>query len=260
MNMKTFSDAMTELDTKYIEEALNYKKKARKSSRMKWSAMVACLCILVIGASYLFARFYHEQGKNAHGADIEPVIEITLEEAVNNETFGKLFPTWIFEDYTLEGSAGIFGDTVLRARFYSESHVDELLIQITSREWFYGQHPDLELNTIIYRETTRGTENEIYIDGGDYVVLYSCIVSMKNNSDFLKMVNSAAYFQENDANLVWFGDKLLKSGNLSETTLQWLDWYNSLSEEEQLSVSAIPTDLLEESGISDAEDAEAITE
>ena len=260
MNVKTFSDAMTELDTKYIEEALNYEKKARKPVWIKWSAMAACLCVFVMGASYLFAHFYHEQGQNAHGADIEPGIEITLEDAINNDTLGQLFPTWIFEDYTLEGSAGIFGDTVLSARFYSESHIDELLIRITEREWFYSQHPDLELNTIIYRDTTRGTENEIYIDGGDYVVLYSCIVSMKNNSDFLRMVNSAAYFQENDANLVWFGDKLIKSGNLSETTLQWLDWYNSLSEEEQLSVSAIPTDLLEESGISDAEDAEAITE
>ena len=30
MNAKKFSDAMSELDSKYIDEALNYKKKARK--------------------------------------------------------------------------------------------------------------------------------------------------------------------------------------------------------------------------------------
>ena len=179
---------------------------------------------------------------------------------MNDKTFGKLFPTWIFEDYTLEGSVGVFGDAVLRASFYSESHVDELLIQIADREWFYSQHPDLELNTIIYRETTEGTRNQIYIDGGDYVVRYSCNVSMKNNSDFLRMVNSAAYFQEQGENLVWFGDKLIKTGDLSETTLQWLDWYNGLSEEEQLAISAIPADLLEASGISNAEDTEATSE
>ena len=97
------------------------------------------------------------------------------------------------------------------------------MIQIASRESFYSQHPDLALNTVIYRETTRGTKNQIYIDGGDYVVLYSCFVSMKNNSDFLKMVNSAAYFQEQGESLVWFGDRLIKTGDLSETTLQWLD-------------------------------------
>lgn len=43
---------------------------------------------------------------------------------------------------------------------------------------------------------------------------------------------------------------------MTEETLEWLDWYNSLSEDEQLSVSAIPSDLLEESGISAAEDTE----
>mgnify|MGYP000451066381 CR=1 FL=1 len=175
MNAKKFSDAMSELDDKYIDEAINYKKKVKKfrkktnkHSMIKWGAMAACLCILVVGASYLFAQF-----DNEHGSDIEPGIELTLEEAVNNETFGKLFPTWIFEDYAREGSVGIFGDTVLSARFYSESHVDELVIQIESRELFYSQHPDLALNTVIYRETTRGTKNQIYIDGGDYVVLYS---------------------------------------------------------------------------------------
>lgn len=36
-----------------------------------------------------------------------------------------------------------------------------------------------------------------------------------------------------------------------------MDWYNGLSEDEQLSVSAIPSDLLEESGISATEDTEA---
>jgi hypothetical protein len=38
--------------------------------------------------------------------------------------------------------------------------------------------------------------------------------------------------------------------------LEWLDWYNSLSEEDQLAVSAIPADLLDESGISGTEDTE----
>lgn len=50
MNMKKFSDAMSELDTKYIDEALNYKKKAKSPGWFKWGAIAACLCItLVIG-------------------------------------------------------------------------------------------------------------------------------------------------------------------------------------------------------------------
>ena len=249
-----FCEVIGDINEGYVQEA-HVPKGKKMSAWVKWGTMAACLCILVVGASYLFAQF-----DNEHGSDIEPGIEITLEEAVNNETFGKLFPTWIFEDYTLEGSVGIFGDAVLEASFYIESHVDVLQIRITDRERLYNQHPDLELKTIICRETTEGPRNQIYIDGGDYVVRYSCIVSMKNNSDFLKMVNSAAYFQEKGESLVWFGDKLIKTGDLSETTLQWLDLYNSLPEEEQLAISTIPADLLEASGISDAEDTEAASE
>ena len=35
MNAKKFSDAMSELDTKYVDEALNYKKKAKKPGWVK---------------------------------------------------------------------------------------------------------------------------------------------------------------------------------------------------------------------------------
>ena len=36
MNVKKFSDAMSELDTKYIDEALNYKKSAKRPGWIKW--------------------------------------------------------------------------------------------------------------------------------------------------------------------------------------------------------------------------------
>ena len=41
MNAKKFSDAMSELDTKYIDEALSYKKKAKMSIWVKWGAIAA---------------------------------------------------------------------------------------------------------------------------------------------------------------------------------------------------------------------------
>ena len=53
MNSKKFSDAMSELDAKYVDEALNYKKKARKPAWAKWGAVAACL-LLVACAAVLF--------------------------------------------------------------------------------------------------------------------------------------------------------------------------------------------------------------
>lgn len=58
-------------------------------------------------------------------------------------------------------------------------------------------------------------------------------------------------------NQIQFGSRLVEADGLSEETLEWLDWYNSLPEEEQLAVSAIPPDLLEPLGLVAAEDAEA---
>lgn len=49
MNTKKFSDAMGEIDTKYVDEALNYKKKNKKPGWMKWGAMAACLCLVIVG-------------------------------------------------------------------------------------------------------------------------------------------------------------------------------------------------------------------
>ncbi len=47
MNAKKFSDAMSELDTKYVDEALNYKKKAKMPILVKWGAIAACLCLMI---------------------------------------------------------------------------------------------------------------------------------------------------------------------------------------------------------------------
>ncbi len=57
MNAKKFSDAMGEIDGKYIDEAIHYKKKVQKSGKktnkdslVKWGTMAACLCLIVAGA------------------------------------------------------------------------------------------------------------------------------------------------------------------------------------------------------------------
>ena len=51
MNSKRFSDDMSELDTKYVDEALNYKKKSKKPIWVKWGAVAACLCLVVAAIS-----------------------------------------------------------------------------------------------------------------------------------------------------------------------------------------------------------------
>lgn len=63
--------------------------------------------------------------------------------------------------------------------------------------------------------------------------------------------------REESGSQVRFGNQMVDSDGLSEETLEWLNWYNSLSEADQLAISAIPSDLLEEIGLVGTEDAEA---
>ena len=56
---------------------------------------------------------------------------------------------------------------------------------------------------------------------------------------------------------VRFGDRWVDADGLSEETLDWLDWYNALPEEQQRAVSSLPPDLLQQSGLAQTEDAEA---
>ena len=71
MNGKKFSNAMSKLDSKYIDEALNYKKKTEKNAKkpgwIKWGAIAACLAVaLAIGIPYSVQYFYNDRdGGNA---------------------------------------------------------------------------------------------------------------------------------------------------------------------------------------------------
>ena len=69
MNAKKFSEAMSELDNKYVDEALNYKKKAKKPVWLKWGVMAACLCLVVAAISVPHILNSIQDGKNVAGGD-----------------------------------------------------------------------------------------------------------------------------------------------------------------------------------------------
>ncbi len=72
MNSKIFSDAMGEIGNKYVDEAINYKKKAKKTGRIKWGVMAACLAIIVAACGISFYSNSEMVVKiYAHGTDEE---------------------------------------------------------------------------------------------------------------------------------------------------------------------------------------------
>ena len=73
MNARKFSDAMSELDTKYIDEALDYKKKVKKPILVKWGAMAACLCLIICAAA--IPRLLNGSDPPASG-DLTPMVYV----------------------------------------------------------------------------------------------------------------------------------------------------------------------------------------
>ena len=64
----------------------------------------------------------------------------------------------------------------------------------------------------------------------------------------------------NSDEMIQFHEKAFSKSDLSQETLEWLEWYNALTETEQLSISYIPSDLYALCGYGDAEDIPAETE
>ncbi len=57
MNTKKFTEALNEVDCKYIDEAANYQKKVRRYSMRKWGFLAACFCLTAAaGLSVLFFK------------------------------------------------------------------------------------------------------------------------------------------------------------------------------------------------------------
>lgn len=52
MNTKKFSEAMGEIDTKYIEKSSNYHPKQKRRGWVKWGVIAACFCFVMVGTAF----------------------------------------------------------------------------------------------------------------------------------------------------------------------------------------------------------------
>lgn len=80
---------MGKLDSKYIEEAIHYKKKAKKSGWFQWGAMAACLCIILISVFTLIpgTRFWVDENEIISEGTLPGALEIYPTVMVNNHLY-----------------------------------------------------------------------------------------------------------------------------------------------------------------------------
>lgn len=191
MTTKVFSDAMGVIDNKYIEEAAIYRKMRKSVPWGKLSAIAACIVFALV----LFIPTLTRQNQNII-TENEPRIELSMDEATKNKTFGMLFPKQILEGYVLEDTPCIYGvgnNAVLKAIFSNEELGDEMVIRIASREWFHSHEQEsTELNTIHYNEHLVGVGSYIYFESGENIICYSFTTrDIAQVDGFWDMVNSA---------------------------------------------------------------------
>ena len=71
----------------------------------------------------------------------------------------------------------------------------------------------------------------------------------KKNNDFFEYHISFYNNRYNHGNeTVEFEGQLFNKSDLSEETLEWLEWYNSIPQEKQLAVNSIPAELYTDDG------------
>ena len=101
MTTKTFSHALGEIGDKYISEATSYTAAKKKNSWMKWSAMAACLCLMLVAFPVI------RNLTNTQDADTIELVEVIewpearVEKKLIGEYRGNILHSWGEPDVTL---------------------------------------------------------------------------------------------------------------------------------------------------------------
>lgn len=217
MNSKRFTEAMSEIDNKYVDEAIGYKKKTNKPLWIKWGAAAACLC-LIIGLATIIPSVLREEVPEqlSTGAHLQ-FISTELVEWESNGFKGVVVDT---------GNSSLFPVGAKLTVIFREQNTEIILddgtsygygeIQIDDIGWSVGSIIDIGFGVYEEYAEEKQYENKVY-----------------------------AYHVElsSETKTVSFHDKTFNKADLSEETLEWLEWYNSLTQQEQLSISSIPSEL-----------------
>lgn len=166
MNTKKFSDAMSELDIKYVDEATNYKKKVKRPAWLKWGAMAACLCLVV---SIAIPALNSKVGSDGQEDVVNAIVALEFNgmfyEAVNIPEVLKKYglPTEITADIAGEhisylesdGGAGYnctVTETDIELYQYAPSPCDGVLVLRDGDTWYvalFCNFYELDSNTVV---------------------------------------------------------------------------------------------------------------
>ena len=164
MNAKKFSEAMSELDSKYVDEAISYKKKAKKPVWAKWGAIAACLVLVCVVAIPFFS---HNNSVTTPGiADAAPMIYVNdtlYKQSTSQTSFNELKDDFVYlgvieSDVTnFQGTndAGNYLDGIPKENFQANHPIvgaevyqygDNIVVKIEGKYWLYENYHNTDLD------------------------------------------------------------------------------------------------------------------
>lgn len=148
MNSKKFSEAMGELDNKYVDEAINYKKKAKKPGWIKWGAMAACLTLICVAAISLLTHNGEDIITTPGVADTPPMVYVNdtlYKQSTEQISYGEMKEEFIY-----------------LGKIESDVTNDQSITDGVPKENFQANHP------IVGAEVYQYNENIVIQINGDY--------------------------------------------------------------------------------------------
>lgn len=237
MKSEKLLDAIGKIDDNLIYNAVHDTPKKKKGSWFKWGAIAACLCLMIPLTAFAIDTIQYNAAVNylnSLGIPVEDLSDYSrkeIKEAAKTIDAGESSP---------------LTEEILNLSPDNEKPIDTPT-QVTSEQI-------RELTPTMTREEVLSFLGDTQdIGSGIYIYVYEV------DQQYLLRIP----FASDDAQLGVAGNELLKAltpisddissdgtvefnGQLfskSDLTEETLEWYNSLSPEEQLSVSSIPADL-----------------
>ena len=244
MNTKKFSEAMGEIDSKYVERAINYQPKQKRYSWLKWGAMVACLCLLIVGALNIGSLFLWRSGcsQTSHNVTLaDGKIYYVYNNGVylyelDSTTQKKVAD---FNGVLTQTQSGLYLINKATGEVYSISGSmltlagriapDSALIDVLNNKIYYRTYQDDGIYFVMEKDLTTGTISEVVSVSKGHMIaqkvigneLYYCttenggtifVIDMQTKDN--KTIFNASVTNEFDMNSVVFFDDfiLIKTG------------------------------------------------
>ena len=159
MNTKKFSEAMGEIDGKYVEKSASYHSKQKKHSWIKWASMAACLC-LVVAAGIIVPKLSNQapaESSSQFVADAAPMVYVNdtlYKQSTTQTSYAELNEEFV---YLGEIESEVINDQSisngLPNKNFQANHPivgskvyqfgDDIVVEINGKYWLYEIFTDV---------------------------------------------------------------------------------------------------------------------